>query len=85
MIEFVYTAGLPDAERRACKDCRFLQGAVNLWCVSDAARQAHGTNLPGRSACAFWEPMLNVHALTVEERRELLAGRSTRVIAVDLT
>ena len=38
-----------------CKDCRHLTGYVSLWCTSKTARAAHGTGIPGRGDCKFWE------------------------------
>lgn len=58
MYEFRYTAGSPNAERKACPDCRHLKGAVTLWCTNKKAIAAHGTAMPRRILCQFWEPML---------------------------
>lgn len=58
VIEFRYRSGEPDPERRSCRDCRFVRGAVSLWCMNHEACKARGTKIPGCVGCPFWRPML---------------------------
>lgn len=44
------------SQRRGCDDCTFLRGYVSWWCRNKAAIEAHGTALPYRDDCLFWEP-----------------------------
>lgn len=55
MLEFIHCSP-PNAERRACEDCRWLRGAVSLWCTNEAACIFHGTAIPGATHCKFWKP-----------------------------
>jgi len=57
MREFRFKAGEPDADRRACTHCAFMQAAVSLWCVNDEAVKYRGTAFVGVHSCPFWEPM----------------------------
>lgn len=38
-----------------CSDCRHFRGYVHWWCVNDAAVSFHGTNLPTKRNCQFWD------------------------------
>lgn len=38
-----------------CRDCYWLRGAISWWCKNDEAIDAHGTSIPGRTDCRFWE------------------------------
>jgi hypothetical protein len=46
----------PDPTRRRCYDCRHMKAAVTWWCTNETAAKAHGTHIPGRRDCPFWEP-----------------------------
>lgn len=43
------------ARRGDCRDCLHLRGAVTWWCHSELAVAEHGTSIPGRTGCPFWE------------------------------
>ena len=47
-----------DASRRACVDCRYLRGYTTWWCSNDDAKKLHGTSMPGRAGCPFWDAPL---------------------------
>jgi hypothetical protein len=57
VIEAVLRKGRePDAERKACADCRHCKGAVSWWCKNPEAVRQRGTSIPGVIKCPFWEP-----------------------------
>lgn len=41
---------------RDCCDCAFLRGYVTWWCRNERAIEAHGSAIPPRTNCSFWEP-----------------------------
>jgi hypothetical protein len=43
-------------EWRSCTDCAWLRGYVSWWCENRRAVDAHGTAIPAKVHCAFWEP-----------------------------
>lgn len=89
MREFIVRSGEPDAERRACRDCLHLRGALSLWCTDEDAKEHWGTSTPGFQGCRYWKPMRRVENLPT--RRPLLWWRKPvprideyRMILVDL-
>ena len=68
MRKFLCVKGEPDVERRGCKDCRFLQGAVTLWCMNAEACKARGTATPGAIECDEWQPMLKPEEISFLDR-----------------
>lgn len=58
----------PDAKRKNCYDCTHCKAAVSWWCVSEEARKARGTGIPGEVNCKFWEPCRQYKDLSWWER-----------------
>lgn len=57
MYWFYLTSGEPDADRKGCKDCSHMKGAVTLWCENKEAIAKRGTSLPGTRNCPYWSPI----------------------------
>ena len=68
MREFYVRSGAPDPNRKACKDCRFLKGAVSLWCKNEDAVKWRGTAIPGVYDCQFWQGMRTWSELSLAEK-----------------
>lgn len=41
-------------DRKACFDCKFCVGFVNLWCRNEDAIKVRGTQIPGVMLCPFY-------------------------------
>ena len=73
--------GEPDAERRACTDCRHMQAAVTWWCMNGDAARAHGTRTPAFAGCSFWSP---AEQLGRNWRQRLWKRLFSRALVIDL-
>ena len=62
MNQKIFKDHIPDAERKACYDCRFHQLTLaHWWCESKEGQQHWGTNQAQaiqRNNCPAWEPAL---------------------------
>lgn len=70
MIEQILN-GEPNADRKACVDCRDLQAAMGWWCTNQAAIDRRGTREPGISQCPNWRAARTVDQLSHKERHSL--------------
>jgi hypothetical protein len=69
MIEAVLRKGRePDAERKACADCRHCKGAVSWWCKNPTAVRENRTSIPMFKGCRHWEPCRTQEQLGFFER-----------------
>ncbi len=69
MIEQILAKGVKHKpERRSCNDCVYMQAAISWWCVNEDACKAHGTSLPARKDCKFWEPCRTVKHLPLIDK-----------------
>lgn len=66
--------GTPDADKRGCKDCRHMRGAVSWWCMNDEARKRHGSGIPGYRDCENWEPCATLAELPLLTRMLVKSG-----------
>lgn len=65
VIELVLRSGKPNAERKGCVDCKFMRGAITLWCTNKAASDDRGTLIPGVIDCPHWGPCRTKNELGV--------------------
>jgi len=76
--------GEPDAQHKACEDCRHIYGLVTMWCKSEEAIERRNTRIAGTHNCPQWEPMLKAtEADKRDERVVVLTLKGARMSKID--